>query len=193
MIVARRSRSRFNDDVLILDIGRVIIDGLLEDLTRDEPSFLSVVRPVPLAYRCVKHEVERRFGRRVWLLSKCRRLYAHNLIRAWLEKKGFFDQTGVPRDHVWFCDTNAEKAPIIRRLGGTVVVDDSLEVHLHIPFVHRRILFRPDPEEVVRACRMFGIDKVPDGISVVPQGWRNVSATIAEFLGSRYFHRTHRR
>lgn len=177
----RRSRG-LKDEVLILDAGRVITDGLLEDLIRDEASFLSAVRPVPLAYRSVAQEVERRFGDRVWIVSKCRRESARRLVRAWLEKKGFFDQTGVPREHVQFCNTNQEKAPIIRRLGGTVVVDDSLEVHLHLPFAPHRILFRPDPKEVARALRMFDLRQIPEEITVVERGWRNVNQTIAELL-----------
>lgn len=175
---------RFADQVLILDVGRVITNGLLADLLRGEASFLSVVRPVPLAYRSVAQEVKRRFGERVYLVSKCGRESARRLVRAWLEKRGFFEQTGVPRDHVRFCDTNAQKASIIRRLCGTVVVDDSLEVQLYLPFVPHRILFRPDPEEVARSLRMFGLRQIPDEITVVQRGWRNVSQTIADFLGT---------
>ena len=181
----RQTRS-LKDETLILDAGGVIMEGLPEDLTRDEESFLFTVRPVPLAYRGVAQEVKRRFGQRVWIVSKCRREQAQRNVRAWFEKRGFFDQTGVLREHVEFCDTNAGKAPIIRRLRGTVVVDDSLEVHLHLPFVRHRILFRPDPEEVGRALREFHLAKVPDEITMVPRGWRNVNQTIAELLSVRH-------
>lgn len=187
-----RSTHRFKGQVLILDVGRLLLDGSPEDLGQAEARVLSTVRQVPLAYRCVAQEVQRRFGERVWLVSKCRREQAQRNTRAYLEETGFFDQTRVPREHVEFCDTNAGKAPIIRRLKGTVVVDDSLEVHLHLPFVPHRILFRPDPDEVARALRMFSLRQIPAEITVVERGWRNVNQTIVDLLGTAHSQRQRR-
>lgn len=167
-------RIRRNPPRLGLDIGRVTIDGQPEDLSRDDGSFLKVPA-VPLVMQCVHRLVERRYGPEgVWLVSQCRRDQARRNVRMWLEGHDFFGRTGITREQVIFCDTNAEKAGIAQRLKLTDFIDDSLEVLRGMSFVPNRVLFRPNPSEV----RRFG-GVIPEGIRVVERGWRNVCQALA--------------
>jgi hypothetical protein len=75
--------------------------------------------------------VQRRFGDRVWLVSRCDEP-RERVLMAWLTERGFFRATGVPRDHVRFCRQRDEKAIICRELGITHFVDDRLEVLGHL-------------------------------------------------------------
>lgn len=160
-----------------IDIGRVIMNAPPEDLMLDEAKFLSAPA-VPLAFRTIVQLSRRWFagGARIWLVSKCRRLQARQNVRMWLERRSFFEQTSIPRDHLEFCDQNREKGPIAEHLKLLIFLDDSLEVLLAMPLVKHRILFRPDPAEV----RRFGC--IPPEIRVIERTWRENGLVIGEIM-----------
>lgn len=69
----------------------------------------------------------RAFEGRVWLVSKCRRRVEEKT-RAWLVHHRFFEETGVPSDHLRFCLERPQKADIARGLRLTHFIDDRLDV-----------------------------------------------------------------
>jgi hypothetical protein len=74
---------------------------------------------------------------------------------AWMEKNGFFDQTGLgfSREQVFFADTRAEKIARISALGCTVFIDDLEEVFADADFPASvtRVLFTSDGAAVDQA------------------------------------------
>ena len=59
-----------------------------------------------------------------------------------LRLPAFFKDTGIAEDHLHFCRTRPDKAPICRDLGITHFVDDRLDVLGYLTTVDCRILFR---------------------------------------------------
>jgi hypothetical protein len=118
-----------------VDIGRVIIAGSSpdgEDTAFFQGGLDNAVRTpaVPGALAALAH-LSDRFGRRVWLVSKCSvRSEARSL--AWLRHHEFFTGTGIPAGNVRFCRRRSEKAPICAELGITHFIDDRAEVLHHM-------------------------------------------------------------
>lgn len=73
----------------------------------------------------------------------------HESARGWLDTHAIHDEIGLPRDHVWFEVTKAEKIQRIRKLRCDVFIDDLPELLLdpQFPPVIRRILFAPGGSE----------------------------------------------
>ena len=80
-----------------------------------------------------------RFGRRVFLVSKCGPRTRARTLR-WLKRHRFFERTGLRAKHVRFCMERGEKAPICRELGITHFVDDRLDVLVSLTTVPYRYL-----------------------------------------------------
>jgi hypothetical protein len=102
---------------------------------------------IPGAFDALRALVEQKFGNEVYLVSRCAAEIEKEILH-WLEHHGFFDRTGVLRDHVRFCRERHEKAGICEQLGITHFVDDRLEVLSHLKTVPTRYLFRPNDTEV---------------------------------------------
>jgi hypothetical protein len=113
-------------DVLGIDIGGVIIDGVREDgEMRSEPP------EVPGAFAAIARLSERRFRQQIWLISRCTSEMEQRLM-GWLERRNFFSITGLDRQHVLFCREVRDKATVCRRLNVTHFIDDRLEVLVHL-------------------------------------------------------------
>src|SRR2546423_209563 len=140
-----------------IDIGRVIIDGPAHPgggdtafFSGDEATMLAtpeVPGAVPAIGRLVTW-----FGGQVWLVSKCGTRVQDRTMR-WLTAHDFYGRTGLPRDHVRFCRTRAEKRRHCEELGLTHFVDDHPEVHAAIrgAVVHQYLFGPPRghvPEDV---------------------------------------------
>lgn len=101
----------------------------------------------------------------VWIVSKAGpRMQART--REWLDRTDFYERTGLPRDHVRFCLTREDKAPICRELGITHFVDD----RVHIMQILR---------EVVPHLYLFGEQ---DGTASCPP-WATLVTSWADLLG----------
>jgi hypothetical protein len=139
-----------------IDIGRVLIapdgggrgdtsfiGGTVEDALATPPydgMFDAVVA------------LTRRFGGRVWLVSKARPRMQEKT-RLWLAHQRFFERTGIPAQHLRFCLERPQKADHCRELGLTHFVDDRVDVLGHLQgIVPRRYLFGPQrPDTIVPA------------------------------------------
>jgi hypothetical protein len=93
--------------------------------------------------------VKERFGDHAYLVSKCGQRI-QDRTEAWLERRRFYDRTGLPYGNKRFCRQRHEKGPICRTLGITHFVDDRVEVLNSTDRDVRRYAFRPDPKEVSR-------------------------------------------
>jgi hypothetical protein len=119
-----------------IDIGRVIIDGSAHPgggdtafFDGDEATMLATPE-MPGAVAAIGALVPR-FGRRVWLVSKCGpRVQARTL--RWLDAHDFYRRTGLPADQVRFCRARADKRAHCVQLRLTHFVDDHPEVHAAI-------------------------------------------------------------
>lgn len=135
-------------DRLGVDIGGVIIQPADDDA---DTSFFGDhylrTPPMPGVFDGLATLVHDRFGPNVHLVSKCRE-QTETRTREWLAHHDFYDRTGIPPDHVHFCRTRPDKAPIAAELRLTHFVDDKLEVLSYLTTVPHRFLFRPRPEEV---------------------------------------------
>lgn len=151
-----------------IDIGRVIIGGGALPGVSDT-SFLggsdesALETPaMPGAFETIADLVERTNGN-VWLVSKCGpRIQVRT--RLWLDHWRFFDETGMPREHLRFCRQRADKARHARELELTHFVDDRLDVLSHLrPIVPRLVL--------------FGARKAPPWANAAPT-WHEVPAAL---------------
>ncbi|MGZ3438222.1 MAG: hypothetical protein ACXVDD_01835 [Polyangia bacterium] len=135
-----------------IDIGRVIIGGEGADtqfLDGDDASAMATPA-VAGAFDAVA-ELVRLFEANVWLVSKAGpRIQART--RRWLDERGFFDATSLPREHLRFCRERREKAFHASALNLTHFIDDRFDVLRHLEgIVAHRFLFgpqrRPHPPE----------------------------------------------
>jgi hypothetical protein len=131
-----------------IDIGRVIIrpDDLLgpEDTPFLGSSYEAAMRTPPNddAFDVIARLADR-FDGRVWLVSKCGESVQRKS-RGWLDRHGFWEVTGVPREHLRFCLTRAGKRPHCEELSITHFIDDRPDVHRHLAgVVEHRLLFGP--------------------------------------------------
>ena len=136
-----------------IDIGRVIIGPVLNG--REDTSFLGSrledalhTPPAPGAIEGVAELVERSQGQ-AWLVSKCGP-GVQAKTRAWLDHQRFWARTGMDRTHLRFCLRRPDKALHARQLRLTAMIDDRVDVLVHLEgIVAQRLLFgeqdRPAP------------------------------------------------
>ena len=111
----------------------------------------------------------RRFGGRVWLVSKCGpKVQART--RRWLDRHRFFQTTGIPYGQLRFCLNRRDKAPICDELGIGLFVDDRLDV-------------LDAMRDVVEHRFQFGATSAPSGIVPAPT-WAAAEEAILRALGS---------
>lgn len=105
---------------------------------------------------------------RVFIISKCPR-DKEVLIRQWLDAKGFFGKGLLP-EHVYFCRTVEEKAPICKNLKVTDFVDNRLSVLKHLSSVSRRYFFGNDAEELtMHHAHLADVVHVPTWEDALPR------------------------
>ena len=154
-----------------IDIGRVIITpdgggkgdtsfigGSIEDALATPP-YDGMFDVVP--------ELVRRFGGRVWLVSKARQRVQEKT-RLWLSHHHFFERTGIAADHLRFCLERPQKAEHCRELGITHFIDDRLDVlgHLH-GVVGFRFLFGPQNPTIDVPNAIVPIRTWPEALHLV--------------------------
>ena len=156
--------------VLGVDIGRVIIHG-----DGPDTSFVGGSDADAMKTPAMDGAVEslgrlcRRFGGRVWLVSKCGpRIQART--RRWLDRHRFFQTTGIPYGQLRFCLDRRDKAPICDELGIGLFVDDRLDVLEAM-------------RDVVEHRFQFGATSAPPGIVPVPT-WGAAEHAILRALDS---------
>lgn len=139
-----------NTETLGVDIGGVIIDRVND---KTDTSFFSdnylQTTVVHGAFDALRELVERRFGDRVYLVSKCGKRMQDKTLH-WLDHNRFYELTGIGYECVRFCRERHEKAGICEELGITHFVDDRLEVLSNLTTVSTLYLFKPRPDEVRR-------------------------------------------
>ncbi len=156
-------------DVLGVDIGGVIIDRINDgtDTSFFSDNYLNTTA-VPEAFEALGRLADEKFGRRVFLVSKCGWRVQERTLH-WLEHHDFYRSTGIALSHVHFCRERREKAGICQRLGITHFVDDRLEVLGSLTTVATRYLFRPNPNEMLQFLRFL------DGVQEVGS-WQEILA-----------------
>ncbi|MEV4204458.1 hypothetical protein [Nocardia salmonicida] len=129
-----------------VDFGRVIQGAALTPGAADtvflSGGFDEAMRTPPSrdAFEVLDRLVTR-FDGNVWVISKCGPRIEQRT-RQWLDHHDFAARTGIPREHLRFCRTRADKAPHCAELGITHMIDDRLEVHEILrDLVPRRYLF----------------------------------------------------
>ncbi len=134
-----------------IDIGGVLIERVNHD--KDTSFFGKGFLRTPAVPGAI--EAVRRLAQgatfspsRVCLVSKCGPRVQERT-RAWLAHHAFFEETGIPKENLFFCLERGQKAGICRTLGVTHFVDDRLEVLIGMKeVVPHRFLFRPSSSEV---------------------------------------------
>ncbi len=104
-------------------------------------------KEAPQALGSLRALAHRRFGDRIYLISKCDK-DAEQRILEWLQSIRFFEFTDIPSGNVHFVRERREKAGICKDLGITHFIDDRLEVLSHLTMVEKRFLYRPDAKEM---------------------------------------------
>ncbi len=155
-----------------IDVGRVLISP--GDESKPDTSFIGgshddAMRtpPYPGMFN-VLPGIVRRFGGRVWIVSKCG-ARVQQRTRDWFAHHRFFERTGIAPGNVRFCLERPQKAEHCAELGITHFVDDRVDVleAMH-GVVARRFLFGPQRKPA------------PAGAGLEPiAGWRE----LAEVLG----------
>lgn len=139
-----------DSETLGVDIGGVIIDRVNDgtDTSFFSDNYLRTTA-VPGVFDALRRLVEKRFGDKVFLVSKCGQRVQNKTLH-WLDHHRFYGLTGIERDRVHFCRERHEKAGICEELGITHFVDDRLEVLGNLTTVGTLYLFRARPEEIRR-------------------------------------------
>lgn len=143
------------DQVLGIDIGGVIIDRVNDetDTSFFGENYLKTTA-VPGAFIAIAELVKTRFGKNVFLVSKCGAKIKERSWE-WLNYHQFFEITGIPQAHLHFCKKRHEKAEICRKLNITHFIDDRLEVLSYLDTVSHRFLFRPNDAEVSKFAHVL--------------------------------------
>jgi hypothetical protein len=129
-----------------LDFGRVImcprheVDGAdTRFLHLPELDAMNIAPPEG-AFDAIR-DLRTRFESRVWIVSKAGPRI-QGLTLDWLEHQGFFEHTGMPREHVRFCRERIDKRLHAERLKLTHFIDDRIDVLSHLSdVVEHRYLF----------------------------------------------------
>src|SRR5437762_193257 len=112
-----------------LDLGGVIVRAASRSATDDtelhDPADV-LDEPLPRAVDGVARLVDATDGD-VWIVSKAgERMQARTL--HWLDDTRFYSRTGLSKDHVRFCLTREQKAPVCTELAITDFMDDGVHV-----------------------------------------------------------------
>lgn len=141
-----------------IDIGGVIIDrGRNQEynsLFRGN-DYLEV--PAVEGVFCTLFElVERKFGKEIFLLSKCGE-ETEKKTRHWFRNFHFFALTDVSSENVYFCRERKQKADICKELEITHFIDDQLEIlgYLFEAGIKNLFLFQPCQEEIFQFSRFL--------------------------------------
>jgi hypothetical protein len=134
-----------------IDIGGVIMGSSVpgeEDTSFFSDNFLRTpvsVGAVDTIWRITEH-----FGRdNVFIVSKCGPIVQRKTL-LWMDHHEFCDGAGIDPKNIFFCLKRYEKAPICEELGISAFIDDKLEVLSYLEKVPTRILFRPNPLEIIK-------------------------------------------
>jgi len=135
-------------DILGIDVGGVIIDRAND---KTDTSFFGEkyleTTPVDGAFEAIARLHADLFKGKVYVVSKCGQKIQKQTLH-WMEHRGFFQVTGIPRERVLFCRRRQDKYPIARRLKLTHFIDDRLEILAYLKgAVKTRILFQGRPDE----------------------------------------------
>ncbi len=127
--------------ILGVDIGGVIIDRVRNDGT--DTAFKSKryleTTAIPGVFLSLA-KLRERFNGEIFVVSKAG-LETELKTRDWLNRKGFYDLTGINPGDVHYCRERKEKAPICEWLGITHFIDDRLEVLSYLYSVPNKYLF----------------------------------------------------
>jgi hypothetical protein len=98
----------------------------------------------------------------------------HESARGWLDANAIHNESGLPREHVWFEVTKADKIQRIRQLKCDVFIDDLPELLLdsQFPSRTRRILFAPQGP---------GNHILPENVFVA-QTWAEITSLLSHEL-----------
>lgn len=77
--------------------------------------------------------------------------------------------TGLPKDHVFFCGARNQKGIIARKLGINCFIDDRPEVMAHMDKSVYKILYCPNPQEVIH----FKLEHLP-----IVYGWAQIERIL---------------
>ena len=146
--------------VLGVDIGNVIINHRGIEMT--DELFENGYHTIPAMESVVDSLIQLKslFGNNIYLVSKCK-VTADPKILSWLKKNSFFEQTGIPRDHVFFCRERSEKERICKQLNITHFIDDRLEVLSHlVGTVPNLYLMQPNEAEIKKFKKFLANVKV---------------------------------
>lgn len=133
-----------------LDIGGVIVEELKERIDPNDWNKVFLQVPFLAGVFEALASLKKCFGREIFIVSKISE-NLEPLSREYLRYHRFFEQAGISPDHLYYCRTREEKAPICRGLGITDFVDNRLEVLGQMAGgVPRRYLFCPDAGECAR-------------------------------------------
>ncbi|MEO1028480.1 MAG: hypothetical protein AAFX02_05420 [Pseudomonadota bacterium] len=151
-----------------IDIGGVIIQPAE---TAGDTSFFSSAYldtpPVADAIEAIAQLREERFGDRICLVSKCGPGVQQKPLN-WLENRNFYVLTGIAPDRVHFCRERADKAPICRRLGVDIFIDDRIDVLRHLETVETLIQFQ-STEKAKKEQADFELIRVNSWMNVLDQ------------------------
>ena len=129
-------------DIIGIDIGGVIIKPA--ETEGDTSFFTDDYLQTPMfedAIEAIRRLREERFGHDIHIVSKCGPKVQQKSLN-WLEHHKFYEATGIKRENVHFCRKRPDKAPICKRLGISVFIDDRLDVLIHMKTVPTKIHFR---------------------------------------------------
>jgi len=85
----------------------------------------------------------------VYIISKANP-EQRKMVETWLQNNDFYNRSGLPEEHVYFCEKRPEKANICRRLGVTHHIDDRPEVMAHLDKDIKKFMINPVPKDVVK-------------------------------------------
>lgn len=149
-----------------IDIGGVIIQPAE---TAGDTSFFSSAYldtpPVEDAFEAIAQLREERFGDDIYLVSKCGPGVQQKTLN-WLSHRNFYELTGVARQHVHFCRDRADKAPICKRLGIDIFIDDRVDVLRHLETVETRIQFQ-STDKAKKERASFALIKVDSWVDIL--------------------------
>lgn len=112
-----------------VDVGGVIMDWI--PYLETERSYLGDnYRETPVmegSLEALKQLNESQFKNNIYIISKYSE-HGPDRMYDWIESKDFYLKTGIPKEHVHLCGTDAEKTPIGEKLELSHYVDDKPEI-----------------------------------------------------------------
>ena len=141
---------------------------------------IGLAQPMPGALDFLRHMAQRNLS--CCVISHKTRFAAaqtdscdlHEAALSWLEQQGFFktDHSGLSRNHVFFCETRAQKLAQIRAMECRYFIDDLLEVFAEPEF----------PAAVEKICLTQAVNVLLPGVKTFSD-WRNIREYVATRAG----------